>query len=65
MNTRPAMLVVFKLVEARTGGRKQNHFTGRAADAAAFTALSRVPQEWIEITPRSCDSIFSAAEPMV
>ena len=38
---------------------------GRAAAAAAFTALASVSHEWIGTTPRRCDSILAAAAPMV
>ena len=60
-----AVFVAFKLVEAGAGRGQQHHVARMSRGSGGVTALSRVSQEWIVTTPRRCDSIFAAAEPMV
>ena len=60
-----AVFVAFKLIEAGAGRGQQHDVAGMCGRGGVLTALSRVSQEWMETTPRSCDSILAAAEPMV
>ena len=61
-----ALLVIFKLVEARAGRREQHHIAGlRGTQRLRSPRWPAFRRSGWETTPRSCDSILSAAEPMV